>query len=73
MSNKKLFLIFFAILVGFLISMTFSLVFAGMQVELKEGRAVSVPVNKENIVRISCEDKSRVTGIYKSMQPWRMK
>ncbi len=72
MSNKKLFLIFFAILVGFLISMTFSLVFAGMQAGLNEDRAVSVPVNKEDIVRIFCEDKSRATGIHKSMQSWRM-
>lgn len=44
MSNKKLFLVFFAILIGFLISMTFSLVFADMQVELKDGRTISVPV-----------------------------
>lgn len=62
MSNKKLFLIFFAILVGFLISMTFSIVFADMQVELKDGRTVGVPVNKEDIVRIFFQDNPAQRG-----------
>ncbi len=43
MSNKKLFLIFFAILVGFLISMTFSLVYAETQAGLKDGMTLRVP------------------------------
>ncbi|MCX5819404.1 MAG: hypothetical protein NT047_05785 [Deltaproteobacteria bacterium] len=62
MSNEKLFYVFLAIFIGFLISMTFSFVYADMQVELKDGRMISVPVNKDDIIRISFEDTSRATG-----------
>ncbi len=62
MPNKKLFLIFFAILIGFLISMTFSLVYADMKVELKDGRTINVPVDKEDIVRISFEDRQHAAA-----------
>lgn len=53
MSNKRLFYIFLAVLAGFFLSITISFVHAEMLVELKNGLTISVPVDKEDIVRIS--------------------
>jgi len=62
MSSKRLFYVFLAILIGFLISVTFSFVYADMQVELKNGMTINVPVNKDDIVRITFGDGPAMPG-----------
>ncbi len=52
--NRKLALLILFVGISFVIYATYAR--AGMKVELKDGRVIDVPVNKEDILRISFED-----------------
>jgi hypothetical protein len=57
-NRKKTFVLF--CLIGISLLLSFSLTYAGMQIELKDGRVINVPVNKDDIIRISFQDVSQI-------------
>jgi hypothetical protein len=56
--HKKIPILF--CLIGISLLLSFSLTYAGMQIELKDGRVINVPVNKEDIIRISFQDVPQI-------------
>ncbi len=54
--NKKMKVVSLSFFVAVSLSLFLSNGFADMKIELKNGKIINVPVNKEDIIRISFED-----------------